>query len=244
MNNKSFESLLLYKYQLEKEALASEREYYFIFGEELSLLTKTKIEVAILKRKIAYCQRLWNQGNPPSFEELENNCSLEFEEYLEYNRLLDKVDEAKDVHSSPRLSLEKYQTLQTIFRKLMKFTHPDIHPERQEDSLCQEIYQKAIEAYKNNNLDEIGRLYALALLHFQSKDVKIDNLKEKSAKLEEEIKEIIENKPYTYRYILESPEKIKEEHEQNKKDIEDYSYLKGDLELRLSTLLPGEKNQA
>ncbi len=245
MNNAEFESLLLYKYDLEKECLDIERRYYFIFGDELSNLLKLKIEVAILKRKISYCQREWNRGNVPTLEELEDNCSINFEEYLEYNKLRDKVDDAKELFDSGvRISVEQAKNLQKTFRKLMKLIHPDIHPEWQNDPLSSDIYEKGLEAYKNNNVEELGRLYALAHIHFASDDIVIENIDEKRQKINEEIKDIIENKPYTYRFILESPEKIKELHEEHTKDEEEYSTLKAELEMRFATFLPKKGNQA
>ncbi len=237
MNKEQYETLLLYKYDLEKECLEIEKEYYFRFGDELSALLKLKIEVAILKRKIAYCQKALNQGRVPSESDLEENCPLTFDEYLEYNHLLDETECAKKSMFERKLSLDEINETQRLFRHLVKLTHPDMHPEWQNDPLCLDIYQKSVEAFKCNNLEELRRLYALACLHFKSEENEIEDIEKKCEELNLEIKRILENKPYTYRQILEDQEKIKRLHEAFSKETKEFEFLKEELENRLSTFL-------
>ncbi len=238
MNKSEFETLLLHKAELQKECLEIEERYYLRFGDELAELLRLKLEAALLRKKITYCQRKINAGLPVDEEEMEKEAiDSSFTERSIYNDALSKTEFAKSLIDAPKVPLGDMDEIKKTFRQLMKLTHPDMHPEWQDDPLCAEIYQKGLSAYKGNDLKELKELYALAMLYFSSDDFEIDNMEDKAEEIKNDINHILTSIPYTYLQILESPEKEKERHNEIKKERDEFSTLSLELTERLGLLL-------
>ncbi len=245
MNEEIYESLLLYKTELEKECHDIELEYYAKFGEPLLALLKLKLETAKTKQRIAYCQKMKNQGLIPDDEEMEryakSNCA---DAYLEFVRASAKKKQANRCNEGPYLKPEEISQSKKLFRALMKMLHPDIHPELANNPLACSIYEHALAAYKQNNVHQIVELYDLASMQFGKEDVEIDGVEEKIAKLKEEIGEIETHKPYIYRVYLEDPDKGKALLDDLAKQTKEYEAFLEELEDRLSLLLSTEVGEA
>ncbi len=245
MNEERYESLLLYKTELEKECAVIEREYYAKFGEPLLTLLKLKLACAETKQEIAYCQKMRNQGLTPNEEEMKRfakaNCS---EAYFEYISAAAKKKHADQCKEAPYLKPEESSQIRRLFRALMKMLHPDIHPELADNPLASSIYQHALIAYKQNSVHQIVELYDLASMQFAEGDVKIENVEEKIAKAQEDIREIESNKPYLYRIYLEDPDKGRAYLEDLTKQIKEYEQFARELGDRLSLLLNKEIGEA
>ena len=245
MNEDVYESLLLYKVELEKECLAIEREYYLVFGEPLLKLLKLKLSCAEAKQKIAYCQRMRNQGLEPSEEEMQRyakeNCMDAYLEFLSASRKKNHAERCMDL---PSLDPESIERLKKLFRALMKMVHPDIHPEWQKDPLASSLYEHALIAYKDNDIHKMVELYDLASMHFEEDEMEIDHLEEKIAALKEEIHEIESNNPYLYRAYLDDPDKGKELLDSLAKQTKEYESFQKELEDRLFSLLNKKVGQA
>ena len=246
MNEELYESLLLYKAELEKECVEIEQEYYAKFGEALLALLELKLAAAETKQKIAYCQKMRNQGLTPNQEEMERfakaSCTEAYFEYVSASAKKRHADRCKE--GGYFLKPEESSQIRRLFRALMKTLHPDIHPELASNPLASSIYQHALAAYKQNSVHQIVELYDLASMHFGEKDVEIENVEEKIAKAQEEIREIESNKPYLFRAYLEDPDKGKAYLEDLAKQTKEYEKFVQELEDRLSLLLNNEIGEA
>ncbi len=245
MNKKEFETLLLHKAELEKECLEIEERYYLAFGEELAELLRVKLDVALLRKKIAYCQRKINAGMTVDEEEMEKEAHEgSFNERAIYLEALSKAKTVKELMDAPRVSVGDMEEIKKTFRLLMKLTHPDMHPEWQSDPLCGDIYQKGLKAYKGNDLKTLKELYALAMLYFSDKDFEIDDIEGRAEETKGDIERILTNRPYTYLEILENPEKEKGHHEEISKERKEFETLLDELNERLLSLLPKRGSEA
>lgn len=245
MSEEVYESLLLYKTELEKECLSIEREYYGKFGDSLLALLKLKLEVAKTKQKIAYCQKMKNQGLDPDEDEMEayakSNCADAYFAFIDASAKKKQADHCKE---GPYLKPEEVSQSKKLFRALMKMLHPDIHPELANNPLASSIYEHALTAYKQNNLHQLVELYDLASMQFGDEDVEIENVDEKIERLKEEIDEIESHNPYLYRVYLENPDKGKTLLDDLKKQTKEYEDFLEELIGRLSLLLSKEVGEA
>ncbi len=245
MNEEVYESLLLYKIELEKECHDIELEYYARFGEPLLKLLKLKLETAKMKQRIAYCQKMKNQGLTPDEEEMEryakSSCA---DAYLEFIRASAKKKQADRCNEGPYLNPVEISQSKRLFRALMKMLHPDIHPELADNPLASSIYEHALTAYKQNNVHQIIELYDLASMQFGEDDVEIDGVEDKITRLKEEIGEIETHKPYLYRVYLEDPDKGKALLDDLTRQIKEYEAFLEELDGRLSLLLNAKIGEA
>ncbi len=238
MNKQGFETLLLHKAELQKECLEIEERYYLRFGDELAELLRLKLEVALIRKKISYCQRKINAGLPVNEKEMEKEArDASLAELSFYNDAVGKIGAAKELLDAPKVPLKDMDEIKKTFRLLMKLTHPDMHPEWQSDPLCAEIYAKGLSAYKRNDLKELKDLYALAMLYFSSDDFEIEDMEERAIGIKNDIEHILTSTPYTYLEILENPEKEKEHHLSIKKDKDEFAATLSELTERLSLML-------
>ena len=245
MNEEAYESLLMYKVQLEKDCLFIEQEYYLKFGDALVELLKLKLFCAELKEKIAYCQKMKNQGLTPDEKEMngyvKKHCA---EAYFDYISATRKKKHAEICRDSPLLSPEAVDKLKFLFPSLMKMVHPDMHPERVDDPLASSIYGYALTAYKENNLPRMVELFDLARLHFKEGKIEVDGLEEKIAALKEKIHEIETSNPYLYHVYLDDPDKGKELLQDLSKQSEEDESFSVELETRLALLLSKKVGEA
>ncbi len=245
MNLKEYESLLMYKAQLEKDCRFIEQEYYLKFGEPLLALLKLKLACAELKAKIAYCQKMRNQGLSPNEEEMnayaKSNCT---EAYFEYISAAGKKRHAEACHDGLFLDPESMDKLRSLFRSLVKMVHPDLHPERASDPLAYSVYDHALKAYKDNDLPRLIELFDLARLHFKEEEAEIEDLEEKIEAAKEQIHEIETTNPYLYHVYLDDADKGKELLIDLSKQSQEYESFKGELEGRLALLLSRKVGEA
>ena len=245
MSLEEYESLLMYKAQLEKDCRFIEQEYYLKFGDALLALLKLKLACAELKAKIAYCQKMRNQGLSPNEEEMnayaKSNCT---EAYFDYISAVGKKKQAETCHDGPFLSPESMDKLKSLFRSLMKMVHPDLHPERSNDPLAYSVYDHALKAYKDNDLPRLVELFDLARLHFKEEETEIEDLEEKIEAAKEQIHEIETTNPYLYHIYLDDADKGKELLGDLSRQCGEYESFKDELEGRLALLLPKKVGEA
>jgi hypothetical protein len=238
MNEEAYESLLLYKIELEKSCQFIEREYYAMFGELLTKLLELKLNAVQLKQKISYCQKRKNEGLGIDESEMETFAALHSHEaYFDYLSASKKYSHALSCLEAPSISPEDSDKIKKTFRMLMKLIHPDIHPKWQSDPLAKSIYEHAIRSYKDNDLPKLVELFDLARLYFQKKEAEIEDIEEKITSAKEEIKEIETHNPYLYHLYLDDPDKAKELKSDLGKQIEEYGSFTKELEARLNSLL-------
>ena len=171
-----------------------------------------------LKRKMELIQIKKNRQDKVIIEDIEN---LLDEEFIEYKKKLDdqisKMNEALERGKCEFLSEEETKELKSLYRKIVKSLHPDLHPDISDAQL--KLFHNAVSAYENGDLGAlriISDMVAEPTLPENNSDG-IKALIEEKKRLEENVKHINEaiisikgDYPYILKFIVEDPAKIEE----------------------------------
>lgn len=235
-----YENLILQRDRLEKEAEQYRMEYFREFGELITDAFQARIDCIALKKSIAFCQAKRNAGeeiDPISLQEYVDAGMLAYQAQLK--ELLSLAEAGRTLVPISVLEVEE---IRKIYRRIAKRLHPDICPLTAEEPELMELFQKAISAYRRNDLKAIREAETL-INRFLKKHgemaeaAEIEELPEKIGNLESEIAQIIETEPYTYKTLLENPEAIEKKRGELKAEQEEYLNYKKELQAYLESLL-------
>lgn len=231
---KIYESLLNEKASLEKDCFRYSLEYAREFGDEIESLFELKVEVVTLKKKIAFCVRKDYRNEPIYSSDLDKYID---EEILDYQRRLQELIEynkaAKEDKGTP-ITFEEGKKIKKLYYEIAHLIHPDLHPEYKENREMLELWNDAVGAYKCNDYKSLVETYDKIIIKVSDNDVHIENIEGKIEVIKDEINNIKENEPYTYRFILDDDVETKELHENLHKEIKDYEGYKNNLKKELS----------
>lgn len=179
-----------------------------------------ELECNILRaqRKMQLMQVYINRQEHPDMKAVEHVLTREFEEYeKKIQEHLAQINKALDRSSGTLLSESETKELKSLYRNIVKLLHPDLHPELSPE--LQELFVKAVEAYKNGDLAEL-RIIECVIDGREQRDLSaspVDTLnkeRERLEKLVQKLAERIENLKNEYPYILheflDNPEKMAE----------------------------------
>ncbi|MGN1277826.1 MAG: hypothetical protein ACI4UK_12620 [Floccifex sp.] len=122
---KDYESLLLRRDEILKQANLYKIEYMNQFGEYIQLLYQLQLDCLTLKKKINFCQRKVNYGLLIFEHELNSFIEEELKTYYQNLEQL-KIDIHIARHSSI-ISEQELMEIKKIYRRLVKKIHPDLH---------------------------------------------------------------------------------------------------------------------
>lgn len=235
-----YENLILQRDRLEKEAEQYRMEYFREFGELITDAFQARIDCIALKKSIAFCQAKRNAGeeiDPISLQEYVDAGMLAYQAQLK--ELLSLAEAGRTLVPISVLEVEE---IRKIYRHIAKRLHPDICPLTVEEPELMELFQKAISAYRRNDLKAIREAETLINRFLKehgemAEATEIEDLPEKIGNLESEIAQIIETEPYTYKTLLENPEAIEKKHGELKAEQEEYLNYKKELQAYLESLL-------
>ena len=236
----SYENLILRRDRLEKEAEQYRMEYFREFGELITDAFQARIDCIALKKSIAFCQMKRNAGeeiDPISMQEFIDAGMLAYNAHLE-----ELVNLTKAGKSLAPISLLEAEEIRRIYRRIAKKLHPDICPMTSEEPELMEQFQKALSAYRRNDLKAIREAETLINRFLKAHGeepvpAEIDALPEKIADLEMEIARIVETEPYTYKALLEDPELIEKKRCALTAERDEYQTYKKELQAHLESLL-------
>lgn len=230
---KIYESLLDEKASLEKECFIYSLEYAREFGKDIEKLFELKVEVITLKKKIAYCVKKDYRGENIYSSDLDKYIDEEIMDYqrqlqdlIEYNKAAREAGESQITH-------EEHKKIKKLYYEIAHLIHPDLHQEYKNDGEILGLWNKAVNAYKCNRYKDLVETYDQIIIKVKNSDVFIENIDGKIEVLKGEIKEIKENEPYTFKFILDDDVEIKEVHDDLRKEIKDYKEYKANLEREL-----------
>lgn len=238
-----YENLILQKNQYEKDGFYYEMDYDRIFGELLTKSFELKIDCIALKKKIALFIQAQNQGRKITEEDIRNFMEQYMRAYQDQlKELQKKCEEAKKCKMISSFAVAECKT---IYRRLARKLHPDMHPEVMQDDGLLDLFTRIMVAYECNDLKELQRLEVLANRAMEERgmsgeaEIYIPDIQERIAELEEEIDFIVNNIPYAYKEILENEEAQEEKKKEIREEIEQYLDYKKTLEEKLEELKKG-----
>ena len=230
-----------------KDALLSEGDQYEIsynkeFGKELLDIFKLEVECVKHKKIITYIQAKLNRNEILDPEEMNTKILVEMQSYNHtIDQMINKIDLAKE---SKTISTFEANEVKRIYRNIAKKIHPDVSKIIEDHEDIRELWDKIYNCYRANDLKGIRE--ANVILNKKMKDLDLieyinvfideNDLDKKIEQIEQEIFDIRNSIPYTYREILADKEDINKLHEKNKKQYEEYSKYLEELKTQIKIL--------
>lgn len=226
-----YENLLLFRDELNKEALHYEAEYTRVFGSLVLKLFKLKIECIKFKKSIEFCERIRNRGqsvNPRELQDFLDHEMAAFNQELEHLKRKNEI--ARNAKAITEFDLIQ---IKRIYHKLAKSLHPDINPAFAKSKELKELWIRICSAYKANDLPLLKELEILVNRAMDGKrniDFAIPDIANRIISVKEEIREIENTDPYQYKFILNDPNIVKEKKKILKEEIGNFENHRKELE--------------
>jgi len=226
---KAYAKLIVRRDELEREADLYQKAYVMALGGLIEKNFQLKLECIKYKKVLAEIVAKLNSGEDFEPEEISAAVDMELEDY--YKELNFVKNLGKDEGTISEVDVLR---IKKIYRNLAKKIHPDIRPDLADDEELGELWEKAVAAYKGNDLKAMVEVELLVNqkmieLGIEEEELEIDNLEEKIAETEEEIEEIKTTIPYIYKEILEDEELLEEKKQELEQEIEEYEKYKKEL---------------
>lgn len=194
-----------------KAAFQFERAYIREFGDQILQVFQLKIECIKKKKTIEYCYIYANRGEIVNQKAMQEYLEKEMSEYNK--RLKELVDEKEASQNNAKLTEVEHFKIKKIYLRLVKKIHPDINPLTSGNEELHNLWRRLIIAYNCDDLKEMEETEVLINGFFDkynlgNLDIKIPNIEEKTAEIEEETKLIKSADPYQYKYLLEDEETV------------------------------------
>ena len=219
-----YTELLFKRDTLEKEAGSILIAYTKRFGEKLADNFRLKIECIKKKKMLAYCQTCINSGRKIDVAVMSKKIYADMQLYeYELQQMLERNRAAKDAEP---VGLFRSERSKKIYRRLVKKLHPDGNNILMENETLRDLWDKIVAAYKRSDDEMLGDLEAMVRKELEKlgEDWLSEVPEDIEARIERvtnEINEILNTEPYTYRELLmdddKSDAKLKElddEHEE------------------------------
>ena len=239
---KKYETLLLKRDQLQKEACSIHVSYVKEFGDLLLESFELKVDCIKKRKMIAFCLAAVNHGETIDVKEM--NRQIEREMAMYNQQLKDMAADKKEADKAKTCPEYKVQRAKRIYHRIAKMIHPDINPKAAENEQICELWNRVVIAYQCNDDEELDNLEILIRKVLKDNGelvtgVTIDHIDERIDRLEEEINMILATEPYIWRDLLESEEKVAAQKEEIRNEIAEYKKYSEELAKILQDILAG-----
>ena len=223
-----------------------ETEYMLKIGGLEHQLYAKQCEAQHLKRKAELIQAALNRQKKPDPAKIDSLLDKEFAAYQEkLDEQVRKMNEALKHSRAELLSPEDTKELKSLYRKIVKVLHPDLHPSISDAE--RQLFENAVTAYKNGDLLSIRAIHETIgdgpaapddadTMQTLMKTKK--HLEALIAGINEEIAKIKGRYPYTERNLLADDAKVEERTVQLRGALDQYQKL-CDIYLERITALKG-----
>ena len=237
-----YEMLLLQRDQYRKEATQILITYTKRFGDRINTVFEKRIHCIRLKKTIRLCQNALNHGESIDIDNIRSRIDTEMTAY--YKQLEEMLDETRTAKEYRQIPAVTAMEIKRIYRKLAKQIHPDINPESRTLPALQDLWNRIVIAYQNNDVKELRELEVLTANALNQMDkqieINIPDLEEKIEALRDEISMITGTIPYIYKFMLEDPEKIRKKDELLKRKLEECDEYIEELQSVLDEMISQE----
>jgi len=235
-----YEQLILRRDRLLKDGESYRLAYIREFGELINKVFEAEIECISLKKSISYCAQRINRGETPDKAKLKHFLDAYMDEY--YVRLRDMTRELKRSQSGTVISPAELKEIREIYHEIAKNIHPDLTPITKEIPSLLDLFERATEAYRMNDLKllkEIKFLVDMALDEVEAINMMIPDINDRISEVEEECDRIEKEEPYTYGKLLEDFEAVEKKKEELKKQLKEFRDYAAELSGQLDKMLKG-----
>ena len=204
-----YESLLLERDQLLKEAGQIHTAYLQAFGELMQQVFEAKMACISSKKTIAYLQREKNTGGV-----VDVNAMQEFlaGEMAAYDLILSRmIRENRAAAEAETVSPYEVRRSKELYRRIAKFLHPDIFPMTDREDALREIWARVCQAYNRHDVKQLAELEVVARkalkdLGLEMLPAQVWDIDGKIEALLDEIWQITHEEPYLYDAVLSDEE--------------------------------------
>ena len=163
---------------LYSDAPALRQKYMDAIGVYENEVLKTELEVSMLRRKCELMQAALNRRESISLEEIEKKVTDEKKEKLQELEAEDKTR-----NDYPQLGDEDSVEIQKLYHNIVSTFHPAVNTG--ESDTEKELYEKAVEAYRNQNLESVRMIHKMLFPHHSDEQISVSRpvgIEEKSVK--------------------------------------------------------------
>ena len=228
-----YESLLLSRDQLKKEAGQIWTVYLQLFGKLITENYEEKLECIKCKKIIAYYQNAINHGGAVDSAAMQKYLDQEMAGY--YENLKRMIQDAEAANNAGESTPYEVQRSKTLYRRLAKLIHPDINPKTDRSDTLKELWQRILIAYHHNDTKALSELEVMvhkALNDLGSDKVAVDipDIENKIDALKVEIDGIVHSEPYTLRSLVDDSEAAEKKKAEFQKELESYQRYHKELD--------------
>ena len=234
--------LLVERDQARKDAQSVWISYVQTFGELITQVYEEKLECIKCKKTISYYQAAKNRGGVVDPDAMKKFLDLEMAAYYANLKRL----QADNAAAGAAGTVTDYaaERAKTLYRRLARLLHPDINPETDRQDQLRELWQRILEAYGHSDLKALSELEVLtrrALKELGTGEIRVEipDLDKRIETLKAEIREILHSEPYTYRELLEDPDRTAQKKNDLNQELEEYRQYHGELDEVIRSLLEG-----
>ena len=235
-----YETLLLERDQLLKDADSIWISYTQVFGQLITEVYEEKLECVKLKKTISYYQTALNRGGIVDPEAMQEYLEREMSSFhAELKRMMEDNERCKRAKQS---SAYEVQRAKTLYRRLAKQLHPDINPETDRQQVLMELWQRIHAAYRQNDVKSLSELEVLAgkaLEELGAGEIRVDipDIEERIEELKKEILDIMNTEPYIYKALMEDEAAVTGKKSELTKELDDYKAYRKELEEAVQQIL-------
>ncbi len=238
----TYEMLLLQRDACRKEARSAQILYVKEFGGLITRSFQKKVDCIAKKKCIEYYQAAANRGETVRQDELNNYLRETMEVYD--RQLHEMLEDYETCKKAKLVSEDTVIQVKTIYRKIAKLIHPDMHPGVAESETLNDLWSQISDAYRRNDLDELEVLEILVYRALKDAgedvpEIVVPNIGERIAAVREEIEHITGTEPYTYRDLLGDEKAVDEKKRELQEEIDEYLEYEDQLDQILQEFLKG-----
>lgn len=197
-----------------------------------------------VKRKCEMLQALKNRQETIDLDEIERLLDEELREYMDRLKLqFEELTKAIERSQYTALTEDETKELKQCYRQIIKWLHPDLHPDISDEEL--KLFHVAVAAYEVADLETVRMIYELLVDRAEDETFtshtllkkRIEQLKAQIHQLEEQLEDIKFDYPYIYKDLLQDEKWVAERQKMLKNAKADFVKAKAAYEKRIKELL-------
>lgn len=244
------------KLLLRRDSLKKDAQSYFVgymreFGPLLVKVYQKEIDCIQIKKTITFCQMQVNAGKKIDLQQMQQFLKTVMEEY--HKNLQELMEDSESCKHAEKISPVEQRKSKLLYRKIAKLIHPDLNPHIEEDPQLMDLWNKAVEAYRWSDAEELEKILVLIEDAFAKRNGQqhfdpIPQLTKKINMLEQEIKDILSTDPYQYKFLLENADAMQAEKEELENQYQNYLEYEKELKeiqkqyLQQGVIVPWQEN--